>query len=185
MIYFVLPIYNESENLPRLLETLEAIAQSTGNEHKIVAVNDGSRDTSLQVLNDLSKNYPLTILSHETNQGPGVAFQTGFDHVLNVAQGTDVIITMDADNTHSTKTVGMILATLKDGYEVAIASVFAPGGMMIGVPFLRYMLTISCNFLYSILFPIRGVKEYTGFYRGYRVDGLKNARDKLGGKLFT
>jgi dolichol-phosphate mannosyltransferase len=185
VIYFVLPVYNEAENLAHLLKTLSEIAKKTGSDYTMVVVNDGSRDRSLQVLEELSNTYPLKILSHDRNQGPGAAFRTGFDHTLNIAKDDDVIITMDADNTHSTKTIGMILASLKEGYEVAIASVFASGGMMIGVPFLRYLLTLACNFLYRILFPVRGVREYTGFYRGYRVDSLKNAREKLHGKLFT
>jgi dolichol-phosphate mannosyltransferase len=66
-----------------------------------------------------------------------------------------------------------------------IASIFAPGGMLIGLPFLRYVLTIGCNLIYCVLFPVRGVREYTGFYRGYRVDALKNARERLGGELIT
>jgi dolichol-phosphate mannosyltransferase len=151
----------------------------------VVTVDDGSADASKNVLEELKKKCPITILAHETNQGPGVAFRTGFNHVLSVAGASDFIITMDADNTHSTKTVGMIVAGLKEGYEMVIASVFAPGGMMIGVPFLRYVLTLGCNFLYRILFPVRGIREYTGFYRGYRVDALRTARERLGGELMT
>lgn len=183
MVYFLLPVFNEAENLPRLLRTIAEVAGSLELDFHVVAVDDGSRDASKQVLEKLSKEYPLKVLAHTENQGPGAAFRTGFDHLLGVAKPSDFVITMDADNTHSTKTVGMIVAGLREGYEMVIASVFAPGGMLIGVPFLRYLLTLGCNFAYRILFPVRGIREYTGFYRGYRVDALLAARQRLGGEL--
>lgn len=185
MVYFLLPVYNEAVNLPRLVETIREIAVSTKLEFKILAVDDASTDDSFAILNELSAKYPIDVIRHSANLGPGGAFQTGFARILEVAGDEDMIITMDADNTHSTQTVGMIVASLREGYEMVIASIFAPGGMMIGVPFSRYVLTLACNFLYRVLFPVRGIREYTGFYRGYRVDALRKARTALGGQLLT
>ena len=185
MVYFVLPVFNEEKNLTRLVKTIHEIAKTVEIQYKIVAVDDYSQDQSIQTLKELSKDFPIELVQHSKNQGPGGAFQTGFDHVLTKANPSDMIITMDADNTHSTKTVGMIISSLQEGYEMVIASIFAPGGMLIGLPWLRYILTMSCNFIYQVLFPIRGIKEYTGFYRGYRVDMLLLAKQKLGGKLMT
>jgi len=178
-------VFNEAENLPRLFDTIAKIAADTKLDYRIVAVDDASTDDSTGVLNGLQGRYPVEILHHTVNQGPGGAFTTGFGYILSTGADDDIVITMDADNTHSTRTVGMIVAGLNEGYELVIASVFAPGGMMVGVPFLRYVLTLGCNFLYRVLFPVRGIREYTGFYRGYRVGSLRHAREALGGKLFT
>lgn len=185
MIYFVLPVFNEAENLPRLIQGLSEAAASMKVEYKVVTVDDGSSDESVNVLSELSEKFPLIVISHPHNEGPGAAFRTGFDHVLEKAEVSDIIITLDADNTHSLKTLNMIISTLKEGYEMVIASVFASGGMMIGVPFLRYLLTLGCNWLYRILFPARGIREYTGFYRGFRVEALLMAKARLGGCLIT
>ncbi len=182
--YFLLPVYNEAENLQRLTGTITQIAQELNLEYRILAVDDASTDNSVALLKELARDLPLDILQHSKNQGPGGAFLTGFNHILETANESDFVITMDADNTHSTRTVGMIVAALREGYELVIASIFAPGGMMIGVPFLRYILTLGCNFLYRILYPVRGIREYTGFYRGYRVDSLKKSQKALGGNLF-
>jgi dolichol-phosphate mannosyltransferase len=185
VVHFLLPVFNEAQNLPRLLETIAGIAQANGLDFGILAVDDGSTDDSVATLERLKERYPIRILKHDRNKGPGAAFLTGFNDILASAGNTDFIITMDADNTHSTKTVGMIVAALREGYEVAIASVYAPGGMFIGLPFVRSFLSHSCNTLYRVLFPVRGIREYTGFYRGYRVDSLRGARETLGGELFT
>ncbi len=185
MIYFILPVFNEAENLPKVLAKISQIKKSLQFDYQIVAVDDGSMDNSKLILDQLKTTYPIVVLQHQENLGPGIAFRTGFDHVLKVASPSDMIITMDADNTHSTKTIEMIIHGIKEGYEVVIASIFAPGGMLIGLPFLRYVMTLSCNFLYRMLFPVRGIREYTGFYRGYRVETLKEAKKKLGDQLMT
>ena len=185
MIHFLLPVYNEAHNLPRLLETIAGIALTHGLKYDVVAVDDGSTDDSASTLERLKDRYPLRILRHDRNQGPGAAFRTGFDDILGSAGNDDFIITMDADNTHGAETVGMIVSSLRDGQEIVIASVYAPEGGFIGVPFARRLLSHLCNFLYRIFFPMRGIREYTGFFRGYRADTLRTARRKLGGDLFT
>ena len=166
------------------MHTISEIAKTNNLEFKIFAVDDCSTDNSHAILERLSKDFPIETARHEQNQGPGGAFRTGFNEILKRHNEGDFIITMDADNTHSVRTVGMIVSALEEGYELVIASVFAPGGMLIGVPFLRWVLTMGCNFLYRILFPVRGIREYTGFYRGYRAESLASAKKKLGGSLF-
>ncbi|MFI5348163.1 MAG: glycosyltransferase family 2 protein [Elusimicrobiota bacterium] len=185
MIYFLLPVFNEAENISRVIEKLSQIAAGGRLDYTVVAVDDASTDGSAAALSALSQKHPIRVIRHAANQGPGGAFRTGFEEILRIGQPADAVITMDADNTHSTKTVGMILGALDEGYEVVIASVFAPGGMMIGVPFLRYVLTMGCNFIYRIIFPVRGIREYTGFYRGYNVGCLQEAQRRFGGPMIT
>ncbi len=186
MIHFLLPVLNEAENLPRLAETIaDCASQVNGLDFEIVAVDDGSTDGSWAVLEDLKRHFPVFPLRHARNLGPGAAFRTGFDAVLKKADSGDFLITMDADNTHDIRTVKEIVAALRNGYDAAIASVYAPGGGFQNVPWLRVVLSHACNSLYRTFFPMRGVREYTGFYRGYRVEALRAAREKLGGDLFT
>jgi dolichol-phosphate mannosyltransferase len=150
------------------------MAQKLKIDCRMLVVDDGSTDRTAAIVEDKIKHdRNLQCVKHPTNRGPGEAFLTGFRRILEDADGNDVIISMDADNTHSEQTIRLMLARIQEGFELVIASVYAPGGRFIGVPFLRYVLSTGCNLIYRILFPMTGIREYTGFYRAYLVSGLR------------
>lgn len=92
-ISFVVPIYNEEENIPKLVEEIEAVAPDLSDDYEILLIDDCSSDNSLQILRDLSRTItPLRYLSFARNCGQSAALYAGFQ----AARG-DVIITMDAD----------------------------------------------------------------------------------------
>ncbi|MBN2092922.1 glycosyltransferase family 2 protein [candidate division KSB1 bacterium] len=90
---FVVPIYNERENLPLLYENITAAMKSISNDYEIVLVDDGSTDGSCAVIQKLAKFNPkVHYLFFNRNHGQTAAFDAGFK----AAQG-EFIITMDAD----------------------------------------------------------------------------------------
>lgn len=185
MLYFLLPAYNEGAGILLLLETIHTEFTKRDTAHQIYVVNDGSRDDTLEVLKKNKSRFPLTILNHETNQGVGMAFKTGFKALFEVLKPDDIVVTMDADNTHKMKTVELMLARLQDGYDVVIASMFTTGGMMVGAPFYRYLLTYACNFIYRVLFHVKGIREYTGFFRAYSGEALLRLHQHFGDQAIT
>jgi len=93
MLSFVVPVYNEAENLERLCAEITATADSLGRPYEILFVDDGSRDDSLAIIRQLAKAYPpVRSLALEHNTGQSAALYAGFQ----AARG-DVIITLDAD----------------------------------------------------------------------------------------
>ncbi len=107
----ILPVYEEAENLPILHRELTETLNATGRSYEIIAVDDGSRDHSLDVLEQLAENDPgLRILSFRRNFGQSAAFQAGFDH----ARGA-VILTMDADGQNDPTDIPAILAEMERG----------------------------------------------------------------------
>ena len=91
----VIPVYNERESLPVLVEEIErALAGREGRgRYEIVAVDDGSTDGSLEVLKTLKRAHPeLHILTFAANAGQTAAFAAGF----RAARGR-VVVTLDAD----------------------------------------------------------------------------------------
>jgi len=168
MIYVILPIYNEADVIGTLLERINVVMASAGHRYKVLAVNDGSRDNTLSVLNGFKGTLPLEIIDLKANCGVAQVFRTSFKHAAGVIADDDVVITMDADNTHNPYTILAIVKKIAQGADVVVASCFTKKGRLLGVPLRRILLTFLCNGLYSILFPIPGTREYTGFYRGYK-----------------
>ena len=102
---------------------------------------------------------------------------------MKIVRDNDIVITLDADNTHNLKTVEFMIKKIDEGYEVVIGSCFTTGGMMIGVPMLRYLLSYISNFVYRLLFHVKGIRTYTGFYRAHSGAAIKTAFERFGDRL--
>lgn len=110
----VLPIYNESESLPHLLEELVPALEATGRTFEIICVDDGSRDSSFVELQKLrAQDARVRVIRFRRNFGQTAAFAAGFDR----ARG-EVVITMDADLQNDPADIPQLLAKIDAGYDV-------------------------------------------------------------------
>ena len=92
-VSFVLPVFNEEGNLPRLMEELLPVARSLGGPFEILFVNDGSRDGSAEVLARLAAEHPEVVVWRlDRNHGLSSALDAGFRS----ARG-EIIVTLDTD----------------------------------------------------------------------------------------
>lgn len=92
-ISVVVPLFNEEESLPELTEWISRVMQSHGFNYEVILVDDGSTDTSWEVVQELSKkNSHLKGIKFNRNFGKSAALDTGFR-----AASGNVVITMDAD----------------------------------------------------------------------------------------
>ncbi len=81
-ISVVTPIYNEAKNIPILLKELATVLVGLTSDYEIVAVNDGSRDTSFEVLKALAlKDTHIKVINFRVNSGQTAALSAGFDVV--------------------------------------------------------------------------------------------------------
>jgi len=92
---------------------------------------------------------------------------------------------MDADNTHTPGLIGSMVRLIEEGSDVVIASRYQPGAQVWGVPFHRRRLSDGARLLFRLVFPIRGVRDYTCGYRAYRASLLKRAFDTLGDQFVS
>ena len=105
-ISIVIPIHNEAESLPGLHAELTAVLQALGQSYEIIAVDDGSRDNSVQVLTQLSTDDPhLVTVCLRRNFGQTAAFAAGFEQ----ARGATVI-TVDADGQNDPADIPLLLS---------------------------------------------------------------------------
>lgn len=182
-VWVVLPAFNEAENLPPLLEGITSTLGALGATHTILVVDDGSSDGTRSVAGDFAGRLPLQVVGHERNQGLARTIETGLRSALRQASGDDVIVTMDADNTHSPQLLPRMLDALRDGADLVIASRYAPGGIEVGVPVMRRILSQGIGVLMRLRFGLHGVRDYSCGYRAYRARLLQAAAARYGSRL--
>jgi dolichol-phosphate mannosyltransferase len=181
VIYVVLPAYNEADNIKPLLDGLAVAMRDGGLPHyKVLAVNDGSTDDTLAHLEALRDVLPLDILDNQVNMGLAETLKRGLVAAVEVAADDDIIVTMDADNSHLPALIKRMVLSVQEGNDVVIASRFRYGSKVRGVPIYRKMLSSGASLLFRALFPIDGVRDFTCGYRAYRAGLLKRAFADLG-----
>lgn len=111
----VIPVFNEEENLPLLMDAILAAMQSVQQSWEVVFVDDGSRDCSADVLTQLAEKYPeyVRVVIFRRNFGQTAAIAAGIDY----AEG-ETIVLMDADLQNDPADIPMLLAKLDEGYDL-------------------------------------------------------------------
>lgn len=180
-VWIVLPAYNEAAGLPRLLEAVERADEGAG-WHTIV-VDDGSRDSTDETARAFVARMPLTVLVHPENLGLAAAIRTGLEHACREASPDDIIITMDADNTHDPAQIPAMLEEVRRGADVVIASRFVHGARQAGVPPHRALLSAGVGWLLRLRLGLPGVRDYSCGYRAYRAGLLQEAMAAYGPRL--
>jgi dolichol-phosphate mannosyltransferase len=175
-VHVVLPAYNEAAGIGTLVASLEAALSQARFRYGLVAVNDGSTDGTLDVLEQCRRsNKSLSIVNHERNAGLGATIRDGLFAAAEKADDDDVIVTMDADDTHAPALMLRMIALIREGFDVVIASRYQPGARVVGVSLVRRMLSSGASTLLRLLFPTTGIRDYTCGYRAYRASVLKRA----------
>ena len=175
MIVVLLPAYNEEASLPRLLPKLKAVMEALGEPYRVVVCNDGSRDGTQRLLDSYSGQLPLEVIEHKINRGLGETARDLFERAAELVAPDDVIVRLDCDDTHEPEFIPQLIAELRTGYDVVIASRFEPGGGQVGVSTYRALISRLANLFMKVFFPIRGLKEYSCGFRAYRGSAIRNA----------
>ncbi|OGS39463.1 MAG: hypothetical protein A2551_00355 [Elusimicrobia bacterium RIFOXYD2_FULL_34_30] len=183
MIYLLLPAFNEADGIEILIKNI--FKQLHNQQHSIIIVNDGSCDNTLNILEKLQSDIKLEILNHEQNLGLGRAILTGINHISATINENDILITMDADNTHPVELMQKLSENINNGNDIAIASRYASGGREIGLKKHRKILSSGAGIILKLFFPIKNVSDYTSGYRAYSGRIIKKALNTYGQNLIT
>lgn len=175
-ILVVLPAYNEVLNLRPLLAEWAMVVEHMRCEWQVYAVDDGSTDGTGQLLAQLVEEYPLTVVTHEVNRGLGQTLRDGLEAAVAQASDDDIIITMDADNTHPPTLAREMCGRLnRRDVDVVIASRYRRGAQITGLSGMRRFTSAGAAALFRIVYPVRNVRDYTCGYRAFRAGTLKRA----------
>ncbi len=139
-----MPVYNEQDTLREIVRRVREVELV----FELIIVDDGSRDGTRLILQEMMGLPGVKILMHETNQGKGAAVVTG----IKAAQG-DVLIVQDADLEYDPQDYAKLLQPLQEGRcDVVYGSRFAHSKMQnaILINFLaNKFLTFLTNLLYG------------------------------------
>lgn len=183
MLTLVLPAYNEEKDIVTLLNRAANAFTEQQIAYRILVVNDGSTDATLARVGEQAGRMPVEVLDHGVNKGLGQALLTGLTRAAELTGPGDVVVTMDADNTHDPALVGAMLKSIQTGRDVVIASRYAPGGREVGLSWIRHLFSGGASFLLRLFFPIAGARDYTCGYRAYRGEILQTAFARYGQRL--
>jgi len=181
--YFVLPAYNEEESLPNLLKRIAEIPETKSQKVEVFVVDDGSKDKTAEIVKKGVPGLHLRLVPHEKNMGLGQAVQTGIREVLKVANDEDIIVIMDADDTHDVTLLSPMIEKIEKGADIVIASRFVEGGDDSSAPPFRRLLSRGASFVFKTLLPLGEIKDFTSGYRAYRVNMLKRISNHWGERL--
>lgn len=168
-IKIMLPAYNEESTLPSLLSKISTFKEDLHLPVTILVVNDGSTDNTLNI----AKQFNTDILDLQPNRGLATAMREGFKAAISGMKDDDIIITMDADDSHNPSLIYRMFLQVLEGSDIVIASRYRDGSRILGLSSYRIFLSSIAGLLFRIFTPIKGVRDFTCGYRAYRVVFLK------------
>src|SRR6201996_7510660 len=163
----VVPTYNESENIERILRRIHECLPEAG----ILVVDDGSPDGTGDRVKAVAGELPdVHLLARSGKSGLGSAYRAGF--AWGLERGYDACIEIDADFSHDPAALPSLVARLEEGFDVAIGSRYVEGGSIPNWAWHRHLLSRGGNAYASALLGL-DVADSTAGYRAYSAGILR------------
>ena len=114
LISIVVPVYNESDSIRLLINEIINVMKSHQLLFELIIVNDGSVDSTSNVLENLSLEIKqLTVIHLRKNYGQTAALAAGFDH-----SNGDIIVTLDGDLQNDPNDIPKLITNINEGYDL-------------------------------------------------------------------
>ncbi len=165
-ILVVIPTFNESENIPRLIP--QVLEQSEGIE--VLVVDDGSPDGTGGIVRKMGEKDPrIHLLERSGKMGLGTAYVAGFRYAL--AGNYDFVFEMDADFSHNPKEIPVFLE--KAGkVDLVVGSRYTNGVRVLNWPMQRLLLSWTAN-IWTRFMTGLPLNDATGGFKCYRIAVLR------------
>ena len=164
----IIPTFNERENLRPLVETILELPLSAS----VIVVDDNSPDGTGHLADELGARYPLVSALHRPAKlGLGTAYIAGMRRAL--AQGADLVLTMDADFSHHPRYIPALVDGM-DRCDVCIGSRYVKGGGTLNCTFPRRALSHGANAFARLMLGL-DARDSTAGFRCYRRAVLEKA----------
>jgi dolichol-phosphate mannosyltransferase len=191
-IVLALPAYNEAENIDALFGRVAAARNSLLPHLSILIYNDGSKDDTAAKAQAWHgrEGLAVRVIGSSINKGLGGALLELVKDFCGPESGgqpgAEAMALMDCDNTMDPFQLPEMWETLSSGaLDVVIASRYARGAAMSGVPALRRLMSRGASVLFTMMHPIPGVRDYSCGFRLYRREPLAQALHAWGDELIV
>jgi dolichyl-phosphate beta-glucosyltransferase len=158
----IVPAYNEERRLPNTLPRTVAFLQAQDYPGEVIVVDDGSVDSTADVVEEMAARLPYLTLIRNEHRGKGYAVKTG----MLAAQGEHLFI-CDADLSMPIEEVVRFLPPALEGYDVAIGSREVEGARRYDEPSHRHLMGRVFNFLVRVL-AVRGFEDTQAGFKCFR-----------------
>ena len=171
LLSIVIPALDEQECIASTIEHLHLELGLKNVPHEIIVVDDGSTDSTWQILQAASAKIP--VLRPVKNPGPhgfGRAIVRGLDSMAG-----DAVVIMMADESDDCRDVVRYWQALNEGHDCVFGSRFLKHGGVIDYPPLKLALNRAANFFIRLLFR-HGLNDTTNAFKAYRrmvIDGIR------------
>jgi dolichol-phosphate mannosyltransferase len=178
----IIPTYNEKENIEPLVTQLLALPTGV----RVIVVDDNSPDGTGSIADRLAAESDgrVGVIHRAGKLGLGTAYIAGFKRAL--AEGADLICTMDADFSHNPRYVPAMVDKVGQGCDLVIGSRYVRGGGTSGCTFDRKLLSWGANAFACIMLGLRAHDATAGFrcYRRQVLEGMDLGDIKASGYSF-
>ena len=162
----VAPCYNEEAILEININTIVKYLEQRSDKYnwEVLIINDGSKDKTGAIANELSSNNnKIRVIHHPTNLNLGTAIKTGFANAAG-----EVIVVMDIDLSYSENYIEpMVDRLIADSADIVLASPYMKGGKVTAVPFFRRVMSSWVNRFMQFAAQ-DNYHTFTGMVRAYR-----------------
>jgi dolichol-phosphate mannosyltransferase len=160
--WLILPTYNEAENVEAIVRAALAELATTGREHTVLVVDDGSPDGTGRIADRLAEELPeVRVLHREAKQGLGRAYLAGFEVALD--GGAELILEMDADFSHDPADLPRLIAAA-GAADLVLGSRYVPGGGVQNWGALRRLVSRGGSWYARMLLGVP-VRDLTGGFK--------------------
>jgi len=174
LLSVVIPCRNEEGSIPSTVEHLHLELRLRGVPHEIVAVDDGSSDSTWEVLEKLACHTPaLKPVQNNGAHGFGKAVTFGIEHCRG-----DAVVIMMADESDDCRDVVRYWQVLNDGWDAVFGSRFARGVVVIDYPLLKLFINRLANVFLRLMFRVP-LNDFTNAFKAYRLKALDGCRPFL------
>ena len=166
----MLPTYNEAENVEAIVRAALPHLASTGIDHRVLVVDDGSPDGTGDLADRLAAEIEAVhVLHRPRKEGIGPAYLAGFAHAM--ANGADLLLEMDADFSHDPADLPRLIEAA-DRADLVLGSRYVPGGRVTDWGLGRRLISRGGSLYARILLGVP-IHDLTGGFKCFRREVLE------------